>query len=76
MARQYYFTHFGIAIALFTFFMGNFYVTQDMIVRQYTPNKVVRHQVLHSMAIIYLFILNDTIKSVYKGTTKAMGIYK
>lgn len=56
--------------------MGNFFVTQNIIIHMYTKNKNVCDKVLETIFVLYFFLLVDTIKSVYKGTAKAMGIYK
>jgi Na+-driven multidrug efflux pump len=75
-ARRYYFTHFAVALTLYLLWCSNLYLFEEQLISCYTKIAEVKQKCHSVILIILVYLLVDSFKGVYKGISKAMGLYK
>lgn len=75
-ARRYYFAHFAVCLVLCVISSTFLYLFKDIIVSGYTRNNEIVERCEGALMVVLIYILADSIKGVYKGTSKALSLYK
>ena len=75
-ARKYYFAHFAVAAGLYMVCGAILFLFKDRILSQYTSNDEIMRKCSLALNVIIIFLLVDSVKGVYKGTAKALGLYQ
>lgn len=75
-ARRYYFAHFAVCLVLCIISSTLLFIFKEIIVSQYTRNEEIAERCEGALMVVLIYILADSIKGVYKGTAKALSLYK